>query len=110
MNTRIQRDTPSRGIGWLAGTVGGLLLISLGLELLAHQAFGQTDVATLLLAVYLAFWFSVLGIVGFVVLAIAWLVTPKRRRTNRVAAPDELECPRQAMMPVVHSRELVGRR
>jgi hypothetical protein len=110
MNTRIQRDTPSRGIGWLAGTVGGLLLISLGLELLAHQTFGQTDVATFLLAVYLAFWFSVFGIVGFVVLAIAWLVTPRRRRANRVAAPDDLECPRQAMMPVAQSRELVGRR
>ena len=60
-------------IGWLAVAVGGLLFISLGLELLAHQMFGQTDVVTLLLALYLAFWSSVLGIAGFLVLSIRWL-------------------------------------
>jgi hypothetical protein len=108
MNTATQRDTRAQEIGWLAGTVGGLLLISLGLELLAHQTFGQTDVATFLLAVYLAFWFSVLGIAGFVVLAIAWLVTSNRRRIGPVADPDEDECP--AAMPVAQSRELAGRR
>jgi hypothetical protein len=65
-------------IGWIAVAVGGLLFISLGLELLAHQAFGQTDVATLLLALYLAFWSSVLGIAGFLVLSILWFVAWRR--------------------------------
>jgi hypothetical protein len=110
MNATTQRDTPSRGLGWLAGTVGGLLLISLGLELLAHQTFGQTDVATFLLAVYLAFWFSMLGILGFVVLSIAWLVTPKCRRTSRVTDLDDHECPRPAVMPAAQSRQVAGRR
>ena len=34
-------------IGWFGGAVGGLLVTGLGLELLAHQVFGATDVATL---------------------------------------------------------------
>jgi hypothetical protein len=69
-------------IGWPAGTVGGLLVVGLGLELLAHQTFGRTDVATLLLAVYLAAWLSVLGIVGFVILAITWCVSARRSLSN----------------------------
>ena len=71
-----QRDKSEKEfhrIGWLAVAVGGLLFISLGLELLAHQAFGQTDVATFLLALYLAFWSFALGIAGFLVLSIRWL-------------------------------------
>lgn len=110
MTATTQRNTRTKGIGWLAGTVGGLLLISLGLELLAHQTFGQTDVATLLLAVYLAFWFSMLGILGFVLLAIAWLVTPKRRLAGSVADPDDYACPRPAVMPAVQSRRVAERR
>lgn len=74
------KETP--GIGWLGGTVGGLLLIGLGLELLAHQTFGQTDVATLLLAVYLAVWLSILGIFGFIILAVTWLVRGRRAPSN----------------------------
>ena len=59
-----------------------MLLISLGLELLAHQIFGQTDVSTLLLALYLAFWSSVLGVVGFLVLSIKWLVERRCPRAD----------------------------
>jgi hypothetical protein len=62
------------GIGWFGSAVGALLLAGLALELLAHQVFGPTDVATLLLALYLASWFSILGIVGFLILSIAWLL------------------------------------
>jgi heme/copper-type cytochrome/quinol oxidase subunit 2 len=72
-------------IGWLAGTVGGLLLTGLGLELLAHQIFGQTDVATFLLAAYLAAWFSALGIFGFVILTATWLVTRHRQSSRQTA-------------------------
>jgi hypothetical protein len=111
MKTTTRRDTRTRGIGWLAGTVGGLLLISLGLELLAHQMFGQTDVATFLLSIYLAFWFSMLGMLGFVVLSIAWLLgTPKGRRSSRVADPGDYECLRPPVMPAVQSRQVAGRR
>ena len=56
MNSKTQEHEGIQGIGWLAGTVGTVLLISAGLELLAHQVFGQTDIDTLLWALYLGFW------------------------------------------------------
>jgi hypothetical protein len=85
MNIPTKDDGEIRGIGWLAGSTGTLLLISIGLELLAHQVFGKTDVATLLWALYLAFWSCVLGIVGFLILSISWLMDWWCVRTNRVA-------------------------
>ena len=81
MNTKIRGDH----IGWPTGIVGGLLLISLGLELLAHQVFGQTDVGTLLWALYLGFWSSVLGTIGFLFLVIHWLMAWQRVRADQVA-------------------------
>jgi hypothetical protein len=88
METQEDRnETSMRRIGWQAVVVGGLLFISFGLELVAHQTFGQTDVATLLLALYLAFWSSVLGIFGFLMLSIRWFVewrhSPIGRTTGR---------------------------
>lgn len=77
MNTKIRGDH----IGWPTGIVGGLLLISLGLELLARQVFGQIDVGILLWALYLGFWSLVLGTIGFMLLAARWLI--EWRRFNR---------------------------
>jgi hypothetical protein len=74
MNIKTQKDEGRHGIGWPAGIVGGLLLISVGLDLLAHPVFGLTDAATLILSLYLGFWTYVLGIVGFVILSTKWLV------------------------------------
>ena len=85
MNTQTQEDGGIQRIGWLAGTVGTLLLTSAGLELLAHQMFGQTDVDTLLWALYLGFWTYVLSIVGFLILSIRWLMDWRLVRANRVA-------------------------
>ncbi len=85
MNAHTQGDGRIQGIGWLAGTVGVLLLISTGLELIAHQVFGQTDVDTLLWALYLGFWTYVLGIAGFLIVSVRWLVDWRRVRANRVA-------------------------
>jgi hypothetical protein len=100
METRTQhtRDRGIRAIGWLGGLVGGLLFAGLGLELLAHQTFGPTDVATLLLAIYLATWFSVLGVAGFLILSIAWLL----RRGPRMAETAALEEP-ESIQPAVVS-------
>ena len=103
MTTKTQRDARTREIGWLAGMVGGLLLIGLGLELLAHQTFGQTDMATFLLAVYLAVWFSVLGIVGFVILAITWLISWWRLPSNRIADPEGHGCSQPSAIAVAQS-------
>ncbi len=70
-------------MGWFTGLVGGVLITSTGLELLAHQMFGQTDVATLLWALYLGFWTYVLSIVGFLILSLRWFMDWRRVRTNR---------------------------
>ena len=46
MHTTIQEDARMQHIWWPTGIVGGLLFISLGLELLAQQVFGRTDLST----------------------------------------------------------------
>ncbi|MBY0247075.1 MAG: hypothetical protein K2Q17_05350 [Nitrospiraceae bacterium] len=66
MNTTIQKEPRGHHIGWLTGIVGGLLLSSLGLELLAQQVFGRTDVGTLLWALHLL----CLGASGFLLLVV----------------------------------------
>lgn len=84
MNTTIQRDRRTQYFGWPTSIVGGLLFISLGLELLARQAFGRTDVGTLLWALYLGFWTFVLGTTGFLLLAVEWWVKWRHARTSPV--------------------------
>lgn len=78
MNAKIRKNRRIQHIGWPTGIVGGLLLISLGLELLAHQVFGQTDVGTLLWALYLGFWGFVLGTTGLLLLAVQWWIEWRR--------------------------------
>jgi len=104
-NSQSHHVKRARVIGWPAGTVGALLLIGLGLELAAHQMFGQTDVATFLLAVYLGFWFSVLGIAGFLALSIAWLVSRRPLQADRVSDPEEDRCLRSRAIPVTLNGE-----
>lgn len=84
MNTNFRGDRRLQHIGWPTGIIGGLLLISLGLELLAHQVFGRTDVGTLLWALYLGFWSLVLATIGFLLLAVPWLVERRHARTSCV--------------------------
>lgn len=83
MSTTIRGDGRLQPIGWLTGIVGGLLVISLGLELLAHQVFGKTDMGTLLWALYLGSWIFILGTIGFLVLAVRWLMEWRRVRASR---------------------------
>jgi hypothetical protein len=78
MNTKIQENARIQDLGWPAGIVGGLLFFSLGLELLGHQVFGQTDVDTLLWALSLGFWSFVLGTTGFLILTVQWWVEWRR--------------------------------
>ena len=80
MNRATQRDAASNGTNWVAASAAALLLVSAGLELLAHQFFGQTSMATLLLAVYLGFWSFVLGIIFVFVLALRGLLAWWRLR------------------------------
>ena len=85
MNSHTQGQGGTPRIGWPAGTVGGFLLASAGLELLAHQMFGETDVDTLLWALYVGFWTYVLGLVGVLALSVRWLVDWRRDRADRKA-------------------------
>ena len=80
-----ERDRRIRRIGWPAGTVGALLLISAGLELLAHQVFGQTDMDMLLWALSLGFWTYLLGFAGVLILSVRWLVDEWRGGASRTA-------------------------
>jgi hypothetical protein len=75
MDTKIQEDASLQPIVWPTTIVGWLLLISLGLELLAHQVFRQIDLGTLLWALYLSFWSFVLGTAGFLLLAVRWCLS-----------------------------------
>lgn len=110
-----------QGMGWIIGSVSMLFIISAGLELFAQQALRQASVATLLLALYLASWTYVLGLVGLVFLSVWWLVGWRRLRAKpaamsryapaepRARRPEkpELESPQslqQGVAPVVPSR------
>jgi len=82
MNITMQEGSRGQHIGWLTSIVGGLVVFSLGLELLANQVFGHTDVGTLLWALYLGFWSFILGAIGFLLLAGQWLVEWQRIGQN----------------------------
>ena len=83
--SRKENEGEIRRVGWLACTVGALLLISVGLELLAHQVFGQIDMETLIWSLYLGFWTYVLGSICFLILVGLWCVDWRRVRASRVA-------------------------
>jgi hypothetical protein len=68
------RNTLFQAMGWTAGTATlFLLMTAVGLALFA-QTIGRANVATLLLASYVACWSVVLGLVGLVLLSAWWLV------------------------------------
>ena len=74
----------------MIGTVSILFLMSAGLELFVRQAFRQADITTVLLALALAAWSSVLGIVGLVLLSFWWVVRQVREPINKATlARDE---------------------
>ncbi|MDN5941922.1 MAG: hypothetical protein L0H94_08585 [Nitrospira sp.] len=83
--SRKKREGETRRVGWLAGAVGALLLISAGLELLAHRIFGPIDMDTLVWSLYLGFWTYVLGSTCFLILLGRWFVDWRRVRASRTA-------------------------
>jgi len=95
MTSKTRENGVFKGMGWVVGSVSLLLLISAGgLELFARQAYEQVSVATLLLALFLAFWSYVLGILGLLFLSVRRLISWRRVRVTRGAmnryAPAEL--------------------
>lgn len=70
--------------GWIIGSAAVLLLLSAGgLTLLAQHALEQGNVASVLLALHLASWSYVLGIVGLVLVPVLELI--ERFRVKRAA-------------------------
>jgi hypothetical protein len=71
---------------WMIGSGALLLLLSAGgLTLLAQHAREESNVVTGLLALNLAFWSYVLGIVGLVVLPVLKFIEWLRMRVKRAA-------------------------
>jgi hypothetical protein len=120
MNSKTRGDDVIQGMGWVAGSASALLLISDGLALLAQQAHEQVSVTILLLALYLAPWLYVLGLVGLLFFSVWWLVgwlrvLVKQAAVNRYSSAEprsrhleslELEGPQflqQGVTPVVPS-------
>jgi hypothetical protein len=84
-NTSTKRVLEARR--WAIGSAVVLLLLlsAGGLALLAQQAREQANVVTVLLALYLASWSYVLGIVGLVLLPVLELIGWFRVRMKRAA-------------------------
>ena len=121
MNSKTRENGAFQRTGLVVGSASLLLLISAGLELFVQQTFGHDSVATVLLALSLAFWSYVLGLGVLLFLAVRWLVEWRRVRVKRAAmsrdAPagprsrrlekPEMEGPlsfQQGVAPVVPSR------
>jgi hypothetical protein len=85
MNIKTQGNRGIGGMGWVAGGVSALLLISDGVALMAQQAHEQVSATILLMALYLAPWFYVLGLVGLLSLSVWWLVGWLRGRVKAAA-------------------------
>jgi len=85
MNTKTRENRKFPWMGWVGGGVSLLLLLSAGLELFVQQTLGDHSVATVILALYLAFWSDVLGLGVLVFLAVWWLVEWRRVSVKRTA-------------------------
>ena len=81
MTSKTRATSAFQRAGWVV--VSLLLLISAGLPLFARQALGQVSVATILLALYLARWSYVLGLVGLLFLSVRCLLRWRSVRIQR---------------------------
>ena len=102
-----------QGMGWMIGSVSMLFLISVGLEVFVRQAFRQASIATILLALSLASWSYVLGLVGLIFLTVWWLLKWRSVRIERAVMrehpPAEPSC-RPVENPVLADPQFFGRR
>ena len=82
MTSKTRATSTFQRAAWVV--VSLLLLISAGLPLFfARQALGQVSVAIILLALYLATWSYLLGLVGLLFLSVRCLVNWRRVRLTR---------------------------
>jgi hypothetical protein len=85
MTSKTRGKSKFQGTGWVVGSVSLVLLISAGLELFVQQTLGHHSVATVILALFLAFWSYVLVLGGLLFLAVWWLVNWRRLRVKPAA-------------------------
>jgi hypothetical protein len=85
MKSKTREHGEFKWTGWVVGGASMLLLLSAGLELFVQQTLGDHSVATVILALYLAFWSDVLGLGVLVFLAVWWLVEWRRVSVKRAA-------------------------
>jgi hypothetical protein len=74
MNSKTRENGEFQWTRWVVGGASLLLLLSAGLELFVQQTLGHHSVATVILALYLAFWANVLGLGVLLFLAVWWLI------------------------------------
>jgi hypothetical protein len=71
--------------GWVVGSASLLLLLSVGLELFVQGTLRHSNVATVILGLFLAFWSYLLGLGLLVVLSVWCLMRVRRVRVTRAA-------------------------
>lgn len=120
MNSKTRGNGPFQGMGWVVVSVSMLLIISAALELFAQQALERASLATVVLALFLAFWSYILGVACLLFVSVRWLVgwrrvhvtraamsryAPAVPRSKRLEKPElETESLQQGVAPVVPSR------
>lgn len=90
MNSKTREHREFTWMEWVVGGVSLLLLLSAGLELFVQQTLGHHSVATVILALYLAFWFDVLGLGILLFLAVWWLVEWGRVSVKRAGMSSQV--------------------
>ena len=85
MKSKTREHGEFKWTGWVVGGASMLLLLSAGLELFVQQTLGDHSVASVILALYLAFWSDVLGLGILLFLAVWWLVEWRRVSVKRTA-------------------------
>jgi len=88
-----------------------LFLFSAGLQLFTHYASGRASVASMLLAVFLAFWSYVLGIAGLLFISVRWIRQWLRERDARAAmsGSSTVEVTRRGPAQLSDHSEMSGR-
>jgi membrane protein implicated in regulation of membrane protease activity len=90
MNSKTRESREFSWMGWVVGGISLLLLLSAGLEFFVQQTLGHHSVASVILALYLAFWSDVLGLGILLFLAAWWIVEWRRVSIKRAAMNSEV--------------------
>ena len=105
MNSKIRGNRMFQEMGWVGLGAVALLLLSAGLEFFAQHANTGTSLAGVLLALFLAFWSYVLGLVGLFFLSMRWLAGWRGGQVTRVALSQNSSAERRSRSPETPEQE-----